>query len=475
MSIKFIQLPTCRLAEFVSSSATSFDVSGFLYNDGTTAVDPADIGDICYATLEPKTVREELISFTIDSVTSEGVATLTVTRGLSQKSPYGTGGESFDHQNGSDFVISNNPGLLNHFTAKDNTETVTAQWAFPEPTGNSSPATKAYADALVINGGSEATDSTRGIVRLGESPASEVGICTISIATPAVISYTAHGLVEGDSVKITTTGALPTGLTAGNTYYVISTGLTSDAFQVSATIGGSAVDTSGTQSGVHTLTRWTPIVPIYDADQQDALVGTSGAPSSSNKFITEDDVDTDNTGDAILRLNNGTGISKKLATSASTSEIGDNTTDEIDVVSVSIPADLLGTSNAIKGRVYVTNFSSGSNTTTFRLKYGSTTLISSATTDASNDFVGTGFIDFMLIANGASAQLGVLTIDLSQEELDPNTRYDASANKYIHSTKSGTAAEDSTEALDLKLTIQSATATTDNDFVPAGHIIELIS
>lgn len=146
MSTKFIQLPTCKLAEFVSSGATSFDVSGFLYNDGVTPVDPADIGDVCFATLEPKTPREELISFTIDSVTSGGVATITAVRGLSQKSPYGAGGAAFDHQNGSDLVISNNPGLFNKLAAKANDEVITGEWEFPEPTGVSNPATKGYAD-----------------------------------------------------------------------------------------------------------------------------------------------------------------------------------------------------------------------------------------------------------------------------------------------------------------------------------------
>ena len=48
---------------------------------------------------------------------------------------------------------------------------------------------------------------------------------------------------------------MPTGVVAGTTYYVIATGLTVDAFQFSATLAGAAVNTTGTQSGVHTLTR----------------------------------------------------------------------------------------------------------------------------------------------------------------------------------------------------------------------------
>lgn len=75
---------------------------------------------------------------------------------------------------------------------------------------------------------------------------------TVTVASPAVFSATAHGLVAGDALRLTTTGALPTGLAAGTTYYVISAGLTADAFEVSTSRGGGAVNTTGTQSGVHT-------------------------------------------------------------------------------------------------------------------------------------------------------------------------------------------------------------------------------
>lgn len=75
---------------------------------------------------------------------------------------------------------------------------------------------------------------------------------TMTIASPAVVSWTAHGLSDGDPVKFTTTGALPTGLTAGTTYYVKSPG--TNSFNVAATPGGAAINTTGTQSGTHTAT-----------------------------------------------------------------------------------------------------------------------------------------------------------------------------------------------------------------------------
>lgn len=76
---------------------------------------------------------------------------------------------------------------------------------------------------------------------------------TISIASPGVITWPGgHGLEAGSPIQFSTTGALPTGLVVGTTYYVIAAGLTADHFSVAATPGGTAIVTSGTQNGVHT-------------------------------------------------------------------------------------------------------------------------------------------------------------------------------------------------------------------------------
>ncbi len=89
-----------------------------------------------------------------------------------------------------------------------------------------------------------------------------VGTCTITTASPAVVSLTAHGLVEGDAIYFTTTGTLPTGLSADTTYYVKSTG-NANTFQVSLTrtssatafTAGTAVNTTVAGSGTHTVVK----------------------------------------------------------------------------------------------------------------------------------------------------------------------------------------------------------------------------
>lgn len=74
---------------------------------------------------------------------------------------------------------------------------------------------------------------------------------TVTIASPGVWTKTAHGLSNGTTLTIFTTGALPTGLSTGTTYYVVNT--STDTFQLSLTDGGSAINTTGSQSGTHTI------------------------------------------------------------------------------------------------------------------------------------------------------------------------------------------------------------------------------
>ena len=78
---------------------------------------------------------------------------------------------------------------------------------------------------------------------------------TVTIGASATFTSAAHGLNIGDTITLTTTGALPTGLATGTTYYVIAAGFTTSAFEVSTVRDGTAVTTSGTQSGTHTFTQ----------------------------------------------------------------------------------------------------------------------------------------------------------------------------------------------------------------------------
>lgn len=77
------------------------------------------------------------------------------------------------------------------------------------------------------------------------TPASQVTFACTALASSDVITTQAvHGLTTNDTVEFETAEgtAVPTGLTAGTVYYVIATGLTTTAFEVSATQGGAAIN-----------------------------------------------------------------------------------------------------------------------------------------------------------------------------------------------------------------------------------------
>jgi len=76
---------------------------------------------------------------------------------------------------------------------------------------------------------------------------------TVTIASPAVITANGHGFGPNAIIKLTTTGALPTGLAAATNYYVYGPSITTNTFLVSAAPNGTPINTSGAQSGVHTL------------------------------------------------------------------------------------------------------------------------------------------------------------------------------------------------------------------------------
>jgi len=127
---------------------------------------------------------------------------------------------------------------------------------------------------LMENTTSTATDV------LCSQAAGSPGTVTISIASPAVISWAGAPVQPGSPVVFTTTGALPTGIVSGTTYYVIAGGYSQGvSFEISATQGGSAINTSGSQSGTHTATS-NPIFPTgYNAFRRIGSLHISAGPT----------------------------------------------------------------------------------------------------------------------------------------------------------------------------------------------------
>ena len=114
---------------------------------------------------------------------------------------------------------------------------------------------------------------------------------TISNASPAAVTYTAHGLVVGQSLYFTTTGTLPTGLSPNTIYYVQAV-VDANTFNVAATYGGSAINTSSAGSGTHTAVV-TSINCAHNFGTSDVMVqmydktdGSTFAPDNSYRTDT---------------------------------------------------------------------------------------------------------------------------------------------------------------------------------------------
>lgn len=82
-----------------------------------------------------------------------------------------------------------------------------------------------------------------GVIGYGSTGQPVSGIATVDATTDLFLSK-AHGLTTDDRVFFSTVNgeAIPTGVVVGTPYFVLASGLTTDAFKISAASGGSALD-----------------------------------------------------------------------------------------------------------------------------------------------------------------------------------------------------------------------------------------
>jgi hypothetical protein len=129
-----------------------------------------------------------------------------------------------------------------------------------------------------------------------------------STGSPDTFAKTAHGLSSGDTITFASitggTGATP--LVAGDPYYVATTGLTANAFQVARTSGGPAVDFSSDVTAA-TVNKWTEL--------------SGGSPAYARKAIawgtTTDAIMDDSTNGNAFDVPSGANVDAQSLHSAS--------------------------------------------------------------------------------------------------------------------------------------------------------------
>jgi hypothetical protein len=107
---------------------------------------------------------------------------------------------------------------------------------------------------------------------------------TITIASPGIFTWVGpHNLLAGAQLTLSTNGNLPAGLVSGTVYYVIV--VSSTTFSLSQTPGGTAINTSGTQSGTH-------IATVASTQPDVSLIGAQAKwidAGATNKYKLVDD------------------------------------------------------------------------------------------------------------------------------------------------------------------------------------------
>lgn len=138
--------------------------------------------------------------------------------------------------------------------------------------------------------------------------------CTISNASPCVVTSAAHGFFAGDKVRFLTTGALPSPLVVGTVYYVMASGLTDDTFKISATPTGGEINTTTTGSGVHSFN---PAITIIQTALQTATISTRKTSTCTIANVSTLSIDGNGTPSyvnhaTVTKTGHGLGINDKL-------------------------------------------------------------------------------------------------------------------------------------------------------------------
>ena len=106
---------------------------------------------------------------------------------------------------------------------------------------------------------------------------------TMTIAAPCVVTCNL-GLADATPINFSTTGWLPTGLLPGVTYYVKY--LSPTTFNLAATAGGANITTTGTQSGIQTITpRGVLLSSLAGSDGYTPLFQNAFTVSDASRFL----------------------------------------------------------------------------------------------------------------------------------------------------------------------------------------------
>ncbi len=209
-----------------------------------------------------------------------------------------------------------------------------------------------------------------------------------------------------------------------------------------------------------------PRVPTQD--ENDALTGTSGTPSSTNKFVTNDDVSSAAGSGKIVRATgtalpalSGENLTKIQSIERFAGYTAASNTSENTVFTTTLAGGLLSTTGMIRITTPIVggpdNNGSGNETYTLRLKYGGSTIQTSTISSIKGNGTSTysGFVEFWIINNAATNSQNVGSYS--------SLALGGAMNTVVYMSYSNpadtTSAIDTTSSQTLALTVQRADGT----------------
>lgn len=304
------------LASGASRSGTTLNIDPLITKDANR-VTMAQIGDICFAKIDEGTDNEEIISFT--GIT-DNTTYYTLTGVVWGYNFYDTTGSvtvnQKKHNAGATLIITNDDHhLATQFVNVDDAQTISGIKTFSalpaitagNPVADNDVARKAYVDNVVagiattvnvIVPGTAGETVAAGELIYFDDTDNEWKLCDAD--TASTVENTMLGIAQGAGTNgnAISSGVLLRGLDSNQT------GLTAGEIMYASNTAGAIANSAGTKEvtvGFSYSTTQLYFNPRFNQqlteDQQDALVGTSGTPSTSNKYVT--DADTTGTGSVV--------------------------------------------------------------------------------------------------------------------------------------------------------------------------------
>lgn len=376
--VTFPTIPTKVLANTISSSAMTFKVNNIL-DWGGNALTSAAFGTYAWAVFRSVDgTKMEVMRIDPSTIASSSI---TITkRGLSLLA------HDYDTEitankldwNANETLVelgSNPPQVYNEFARKGDAETIAALWTFAVATRPQlATDTNATVDEELITKGelnrtALGTLTTQTLLvpgTAGETVAAGNGVYfdttddewklwdadTASTVENVQLGIAQGAGVDGGSIS---GGVLIRGVDSNQTAHGFNNG---DIVYASDTAGGIS-DSPGTTEvtvGIVLDANSIYFFPRFNQqlteDQKDALAGTSGTPSSSNKYVTADDVSAAGVADKIVRLSgtslpamDGSNLTNVGASAIKTSDI--NAGETIDGATLPVPVFVDDTANEV--------------------------------------------------------------------------------------------------------------------------------